>query len=183
MVEGETNECRGMRLRCRAAALLNSIGMLAAATAAVILLETLLLPVIQIFGSSMTPALYEEDFVVAVKYVKPRRGDIVAFYSDGKVLVKRVIALPGEQVALGRGGEVYIDGSPLGEPYVEEPSYGVCSISFPYRVPEGGLFVLGDHRGVSMDSRNSAIGCVGEGELIGRVIFRIWPLDRIGLVR
>ena len=182
MAGEETNGRQGIRLHRRAVSLLNSISTLAAATAAVILLETLFLPVIQIFGSSMTPALYEEDFVVAVKYVKPRRGDIVAFYSDGKVLVKRVIALPGEQVALGRGGEVYIDGSPLGEPYVEEPSYGVCSISFPYRVPEGGLFVLGDHRGISLDSRSTQVGSVGEGQLIGRVVFRIWPLGRIGPV-
>ena len=172
-----------MKQRYKAHAFLNGMIMLAAATAAVILLETLLLPVLQIFGSSMTPALCGGDFVVAVKHVAPQRGDIVAFYSNDRVLVKRVAALEGEQVYIDGEGKVYIDGSLLEESYVGEASYGGCDISFPFQVPEGGLFVLGDHRGVSMDSRNSAIGCVGEGELIGRVIFRIWPLDRIGLVR
>ena len=162
---------------------LDSISMLAAVTAASILLETMFLPVIQIFGSSMAPALCGGDFVVAVKHVAPQRGDIVAFYSNDRVLVKRVAALEGEQVYIDGEGKVYIDGSLLEEPYVGEASYGGCDISFPFQVPEGGLFVLGDNRGVSMDSRNSTVGCVGEGDLIGRVTFRIWPLDRAGLVR
>lgn len=177
------NEGQGKRPRCRVESVLDSISMLAAVTAASILLETMFLPVIQIFGSSMAPALCGGDFVVAVKHVAPQRGDIVAFYSNDRVLVKRVAALEGEQVYIDGEGKVYIDGSLLEEPYVGEASYGGCDISFPFQVPEGGLFVLGDNRGVSMDSRNSAVGCVGEGDLIGRVTFRIWPLDRAGLVR
>ncbi len=182
MAGEEMNGGQEMQPYSRIEFLLNRISMLAAVTATAILLETLLLPVIQIFGSSMTPALYEGNFVVAVRYAMPKRGDIVAFYSNDRVLVKRVIALEGEQVDIDREGMVYIDGSLLEESYVEKLSYGGCDISFPFQVPEGSLFVLGDHRGISVDSRNSAVGCVEEGQLIGKVIFRIWPLDRIGLV-
>ncbi len=160
----------------------NGVGMVAILAALAILLETLIMPVLQIYGSSMTPALYEGDFVVAVKYVKPKRGDVIAFYSNQKILVKRVIALPGEQVDIDKDGKVYIDGSLLEEPYVNTPAYGGCDISFPFRIPEGELFVLGDHRGGSADSRSSSVGCVPEGQLIGKVLLHIWPVGRIGLV-
>ena len=182
MAGEEMNGGQEMQPYSRIEFLLNRISMLAAVTATAILLETLLLPVIQIFGSSMTPALYEGNFVVAVRYAMPKRGDIVAFYSNDRVLVKRVIALEGEQVDIDREGMVYIDGSLLEESDVEKLSYGGCDIRIPYQVPEGSLFVLCDHRGISVDSRSSAVGCVEEGPLIGKVIFRIWPLDRIGLV-
>ena len=174
MAGEEMNGGQEMQPYSRIEFLLNRISMLAAVTATAILLET--------FGSSMTPALYEGNFVVAVRYAMPKRGDIVAFYSNDRVLVKRVIALEGEQVDIDREGMVYIDGSLLEESYVEKLSYGGCDISFPFQVPEGSLFVLGDHRSISVDSRSSAVGCVEEGQLIGKVIFRIWPLDRIGLV-
>ena len=179
MAEGETNECRRTRLRRRAIALLNGTSMLAAVTAAAILLETLLFPVLQIFGTSMAPALYEGDFVVAMRYVTPKRGDIVAFNSNDRILVKRVIALPGDQVDIDIDGNVYIDGIWLGEPYINELSYGGCDISFPIRVPPGSVFVMGDNRGISVDSRSSAVGCILEEHLIGKLLFRIWPMGRL----
>lgn len=182
MAGEERDREQGELLRRRIPGLLNSIGVLAAVTAAIILLETLFLPVLQIFGSSMMPALYEGDFVAAMRYVTPGRGDIVAFYSNDRILVKRVIALPGEQVDIDMDGKVYIDGVWLEEPYINKLSYGGCDISFPIQVPAGTVFVMGDNRGISVDSRSSAVGCVEEGQLIGKVIFRIWPLGRTGLV-
>ena len=182
MAEGETKRRPGTVLRRRAIALLNGISMLAAVTAAAILLETLLFPVLQIFGTSMAPALYEGDFVVAMRYVTPKRGDIVALYSNDRILVKRVIALSGEQVDIDGEGKVYIDGSLLEEPYLKG-AYGGNGISFSLQVPEGKLFVLGDHRAISVDSRSPAVGCMGEEQVIGKAFLRIWPLGRAGLVR
>ncbi len=162
---------------------LNGMIILAAATATVILLETLLLPVLQIFGSSMVPTVYDGEFVVAMRHVVPKRGDIIAFYSGDKILVKRVIGLPGEQISMDKWGRVYIDGELLDEPYLEKTAVGGCDIGFPCRVPEEAVFVMGDNREVSMDSRNSAVGCVQRGQFIGKLIFRIWPLSAIGMVK
>lgn len=160
----------------------NSAGILAVILAAAILTVTLLLPVLQIFGSSMESALCEGDFVIVMRYVRPKRGDIVAFYNDNKILVKRVIALPGEQVDIDEEGKVYINGSLLEEPYVNELAYGGCDICFPVQVPEGTVFVMGDNRSVSVDSRSSSVGCVQEGQLVGKIICRIWPLTEMGMV-
>ena len=171
MAGEETNGRQGIRLHRRAVSLLNSISTLAAATAAVILLETLLLPVIQIFGSSMTPALYEEDFVIAVMYVKPRRGDIVAFYSNGKILVKRVIALPGQTFSM-EDGRVYLDGELLDEPYITEFSRD----RYPETVvPENCYLVLGDHRTNSNDARYWADPFVRREDLLARGLFVYFP--------
>ena len=178
MAGGGLNGEQGMRLRRWGAALLNSAGMLAVITAAAILLETMFLPVLQIFGSSMEPVLHEGDFVVVVRYAAPKRGDIMAFYSGGKILVKRVIGLPGEKVDMDADGRVYIDGEQLDEPYLEKAASGGCDIDLPCQVPEGSVFVMGDNRGVSADSRNLAIGCIPEEQMIGKLIFRVWPTDR-----
>ncbi|NBI93069.1 signal peptidase I [Lachnospiraceae bacterium] len=151
---------------------LNGMVMLAAAMAAAVLLETLFLPVLQIIGSSMEPALHEGDFVVAIRYTMPKRGDIVAFYSGDKILVKRVIALPGEQINIDRDGKVSIDGELLEEPYLQGAAFGMCDIKLPCQVMEGTIFVMGDNRGISVDSRSASVGCVREGQLIGKVIFR-----------
>lgn len=176
MTGGELNEGQGTQPQSWAAILINSVGMLASIIAAAILLETLFLPVLQIFGSSMEPTLHEGDFVVAMRYMTPKRGDIVAFYNNNKILVKRVIALPGEQVNLDEDGRVYIDGKRLDEPYLEKEALGGCDIELPCRVPEGTVFVMGDNRGISADSRNSAVGCIPEGQLIGKLVFRAWPI-------
>lgn len=166
---------RGTAISRWAAAFLNGAGMLAAITAAAILVETLLLPVLQIYGSSMEPALHEGDYVIALRYAAPGRGDVVAFYNNSKILVKRVIALPGEQVALDEDGRVYINGEQLDEPYLEKTAFGGCDIGLPCQVPEGKVFVMGDNRRVSVDSRNSSVGFVSKEQLIGKLVFRVWP--------
>ena len=160
-------------LKDRKHSFFNGMVMLAAAGAAAILLETLFLPAIQIFGSSMEPTLHEGDLVVAMRYVEPGRGDIIAFYSGEKILVKRVVGLPGEQVYIDGEGRVSIDGVPLEEPYLEVAALGGCDISLPCQVPEGTVFVMGDNRGSSLDSRSASVGCVGGSQIIGKVILRL----------
>lgn len=109
-----------------------------------------------------------------------QRGDIIAFYYNNKILVKRVIGMPGEWVDMDENGNVTIDGEPLEEPYLTEKSLGECDIELPYQVPEGRYFVMGDHRSVSSDSRSSQVGCVSEEQIVGKLLFRLWPLDEIG---
>ena len=141
---------------------------------------TLFLPVLQIYGTSMTPTLYDGDVVVSVKTGRLERGDVVAFYYNNKILVKRVIAGPGQWVDIDEDGSVYVDGELLDEPYVEEKALGTCNIELPYQVPDGRWFVMGDHRSVSVDSRDQSVGCVSEEQIVGRLTFRLWPLNRIG---
>ncbi len=145
-----------------------------------ILISTQLLPVFRIYGTSMTPTLTEGEMVVAVKTENLSQGDLIAFYYNNKILVKRVIATSGEWVDIDSDGNVTINGEPLDEPYVSEKSLGQCNIDLPYQVPDGRVFVMGDHREVSVDSRMSAIGCVAQEQIAGRLVFRIWPLQRIG---
>lgn len=141
-----------------------------------ILSATLWLPVLEIYGTSMNPTLKEGDLVVSLKGKKYKTGDVIAFYYNNKILVKRVIAQAGQWVNIDQDGNVYINDELIEEPYVEEKAYGESTISFPYQVPEGRLFVLGDHRSVSMDSRNAAIGCVSKDQIVGKLKFCIWPL-------
>ena len=157
------------------------VALLVAAAAAV-LVATLLMPVLQIYGSSMTETLYDGDFVVSVKGNDFERGDVIAFYYNNKILVKRVIAFSGEWVNIDAQGNVYVNDELLNEPYVTEKALGECNIELPYQVPEERLFLMGDHRSVSIDSRNTAVGCVAEEQIVGRLVFRVWPLDSIGNV-
>lgn len=161
-------------------ALRTTVYTLLAVAAAAILVATLWLPVLQVYGSSMSPTLTEGQMVVAFKNKKLAQGDIVAFYYNNKILVKRVIAGPGQWVNIDEDGTVYLDGEPLEEPYLVEPAFGQCDIELPYQVPESRFFVMGDHRGVSLDSRNTAVGCVSEEQIVGRLIFRVWPWESIG---
>lgn len=160
----------------------STIYTLITVAAAAVLVATLLLPVLQITGTSMTPTMVEGDIVVSMTSSHYQPGDVIAFYYDNKVLVKRVIATPGQWVDIDEDGNVYVDGEPLDEPYVTEKAFGQCNIELPYQVPESRFFVMGDHRSVSLDSRNTAVGCVSEEQIVGRLIFRAWPWERIGPV-
>ena len=150
--------------------------------AVAVLTATLWLPVLQIYGSSMTPTLQDGEIVFSVKTSKFEPGDVVAFYYNNKILIKRVICGPADWVNIDENGTVYVNGTVLDEPYLAEKALGDCNIELPYQVPDGKVFVMGDHRSTSVDSRNTAVGCVAQEQLVGKIIFRIWPLDRLGIV-
>lgn len=176
-------ELKRERYRARYRRTLRStVGTLITVAAAAVLVATLLVPVLQIYGASMTPTLYNGDIVLSLKGAAFEKGDIIAFYYNNKILVKRVIANPGDWVDITEDGTVYVNDIPLDEPYVSEPALGECSIQLPYQVPEGRVFVLGDHRSVSVDSRSTAVGCVAEEQIVGRLTFRLWPLNAIGSI-
>mgnify|MGYP002797099132 FL=1 len=157
-----------------------TVDVLVVVAATAVLICNLLLPILRIYGSSMTPTLVNGNIVAAVRNGTYQRGDIIAFYYNNKILVKRVIGMPGEWVDMDESGNVTIDGEPLEEPYLTEKALGECDIELPYQVPEGRYFVMGDHRSVSSDSRSSQVGCVSEEQIVGKLLFRLWPLDEIG---
>lgn len=158
----------------------STIYVLITVAAVAVLVATLFLPVLQIYGSSMTPTLYDGDVVLSVKSSEWNKGEIVAFYYNNKILVKRVIASAGEWVELDEQGNLYINGKLVDEPYVKDKALGECDIKMPYQVPEGRIFVMGDHRSVSVDSRSAAVGCVAEEQIVGKLVFRIWPFSGFG---
>lgn len=160
----------------------NTIYTLITVAAIAVLVATLFLPVLRIYGSPMTPTLSDGDIVVSVKGGEYSRGDVVAFWFNNKILVKRVVALPGEWVDIDGDGTVSVNGKPLEEPYLTEKALGECDLELPYQVPDGRLFVMGDHRSTSQDSRSSAVGCVSEEMLVGRLVFRVWPLEGFGTI-
>ena len=155
----------------------STIFMLVVVAAIAVLVATTWLPVLHIYGSSMTPTLNEGEVVVSVKGSSFEQGDLIAFYYGNKILVKRCIATPGQWVDIDEDGNVYIDGKRLNEPYVKEKAFGDCDIKLPYQVPEDRYFCMGDHRETSVDSRNSSVGCISKEQIIGRIFFRIWPLN------
>ncbi len=159
-----------------------SISTLIVIAAATVLISTFLLPVLRIYGTSMTPALDAGDIVVTIRSGSYNRGDVIAFYYNNKVLIKRIIGLPGEWVDIDENGNVSVDGEILEEPYLTEKSQGEYDIELPYQVPDGRYFIMGDHRQVSSDSRNSAVGCVSEEQIVGKLIFRVWPFSKIGII-
>lgn len=160
----------------------NTIYALVTVAAAAVLVATLWMPVLQISGNSMTPTLTGGEVVVSLKGSSFQPGDIVAFYYDNKILVKRVIALPGDWVDINEEGTVFVNEQELNEPYLVEKALGDCNIELPYQVPESKVFVMGDHRSVSVDSRNTALGCVSYDQMVGKLIFRVWPLNALGVV-
>lgn len=146
------------------------------------LVATFVMPVLQISGSSMQPTFTEGEIVLSVKTNNLKQGDIIAFYHGNKILVKRVIAGSGSFVNITIDGDVYVDGVLLDEPYIQEKMLGDTNITYPYQVPDGEWFVLGDQREVSIDSRNTEIGCVSQDDLVGKIVFRVWPLNKFGKI-
>jgi signal peptidase I len=161
----------------------STIFILITAAAAAVLIATLVLPIFRIVGTSMSPTLDEGNIVLALKDKNVQQGDLVAFYYNNRVLVKRVIAKPGEWVSIDAAGNVYVNDRLLDEPYLKEKSLGSCDLEFPYQVPDGTVFVMGDHRDVSIDSRTKAMGCISKDEMIGKLWIRIWPLNQFGAVK
>ena len=152
-------------------------------SAIAILIAVLLLPVLRIYGRSMSRTLRDGDIVVSVKKADTSTGNIIAFYYNNNILVKRVIAHSGDWVNIDEQGNVYVNQELIEEPYIKEKSLGECNIKLPYQVPEGRVFVMGDNRSVSIDSRNTSVGCVAEEQVVGKVFFRIWPMKRFGVIR
>ncbi|MBQ6239458.1 MAG: signal peptidase I [Firmicutes bacterium] len=160
----------------------NTLYTLITVAAAAVLVAVLLLPVMRIYGTSMSPTLNEGNYVLSVKGSSFETGDVIAFYYNNKILVKRVIAKAGEWVDIDEDGTVYVNNVKIDEPYVTDLAFGECDIELPYQVPENRIFVMGDHRDVSVDSRNTTIGCVAEEQIVGKIVFRIWPYSDIGAV-
>lgn len=157
----------------------STIYTLITVAAIAVLVATLWLPVLQIYGSSMTPTLQDGEILFSVKTSQLEQGDIIAFYYNNKILVKRVIAGPADWVDMGEDGTVYVNGRELVEPYLSEKAFDGADIELPYQVPDGRIFVMGDHRATSVDSRHTAVGCVAQEQIVGKIIFRIWPIERL----
>ncbi len=163
----------------------STTNILIVVAAVAVLVAVLLLPILRIYGTSMHGTLDSGDLVVSVKGSSFKTGDVIAFYYNNNILVKRVIGNSGDWVDVDLDGNVFVNQQQIEEPYLQEKSYGEdnTNIDLPYQVPEDKFFVMGDNRSVSVDSRNSSIGCVSTEQVVGKIVFRVWPLTKFGPVR
>lgn len=157
----------------------STVYILIVVSAIAVLLATLFFPVFRIYGSSMSPTVNEGEIVVAMKGSKFECGDVVVLSYNNKLLVKRVIAGPGQWVDINSDGDVFVDGQLIDEPYLQEKAYGECTLELPYQVPDERFFVMGDNRATSQDSRNMIVGCIADEQIIGKTFLRVWPLTEI----
>ena len=160
----------------------NTVSILLVTAAVVVLLAFLIFPVFRIYGNSMSPTIKEGEIVVSLKGSSFECGDVIVLSYNNKLLVKRVIAGPGEWVDIDPDGGVYVNGDLIDEPYLVEKAFGDCTITLPCQVPEGRYFVMGDNRSISQDSRSTVVGCIPQEQIIGRAAFRIWPFDVFGII-
>lgn len=161
----------------------STVAILIVVAALAVLAATLWMPVLRVYGSSMAPTLHNGEILVSVKTKDFSSGDIIAFYHGNKLLIKRYIAGPSDYVNIDEDGAVSVNGTRLDEPYLAEKAYGEADIEFPYQVPDQRYFVMGDNRSVSIDSRSSIVGCIAEDQIVGKVVFRVWPLSAFGPLR
>lgn len=160
--------------------LITTISSLLVVASIAVLVSMLVLPVLRVTGTSMTPTLYNDELLICNKRSNFECGDIIAFYFNNKILLKRVIGSEGDIIDISEDGIVYVNGEEIDEPYINEHALGECDIKLPYQVPDGRVFVMGDHRSVSVDSRSTSVGCVADEYIIGKVIMRIWPFEAFG---
>lgn len=160
----------------------NSLYLFLIVAAVTVLTSTKVLPILRIYGASMSPTLQSGEIIVALKTKEVQRKDIVAFYYNNKIMVKRVIAVQGEWIDIDESGVVKVNGEVIDEPYVKEMPGGECDIELPYQVPQGKVFVMGDHRLVSVDSRSASMGAISNNQILGKLILRLWPLGKIGML-
>ena len=175
----ETERKRYRRQKAYNKALSGTVYVLTIVAAVAVLIATLVLPVLQIEGTSMEPTLYNGDIVLLMKTTRFDRGDLCGFTWNNKLLIKRVIGVPGDWIEIDTDGTVYLNGEKLDEPYVEQKALGECDLEFPYQVPQEQYFVIGDMRESSIDSRNTVIGCIPKDQIVGKVFFRVWPFSRL----
>ena len=178
----ETERKRYRRQKAYNKALRGTVYVLTIVAAVAVLIATLVLPVLQIEGTSMEPTLSNGDIVLLAKTTRFDRGELCAFTWNNKLLVKRVIGLPGDWIEIDTNGMIYLNGEKLDEPYVQQLAFGECDLEFPFQVPQEQYFVVGDMRESSIDSRNSLIGCIPKDQIVGKGFFRVWPFASIGFL-
>lgn len=157
----------------------STVSSLLVVAAVAVLISMLFLPVLRVTGTSMTPTFMNDELVICNKRGNFKSGDVVAFYFNNKILLKRVIGTAGDVIDIKDDGTVYLNGEVLDEPYINEKAFGECDIKLPYQVPDNRIFVMGDHRSTSVDSRSTTVGCIADEYIIGKVILRIWPFKTI----
>ena len=175
----ETERKRYRRQKAYNKALSGTVYVLTIVAAVAVLISTLILPVLQIEGTSMEPTLFNGDIVLLMKTTRFVHGDLCGFTWNNKLLIKRVIGLPGDWIEIDVDGTVYLNGEKLDEPYVQQMALGECDLEFPFQVPQEQSFVIGDMRESSIDSRNTLIGCIPKDQIVGKVFFRVWPFKTI----